>query len=159
MCNLLELIKEGEPLDINQIAEILGATQAEIKTELERLKKEKILLGWRPILNPNHTEKGYVRAVIEVKISPEREGGFDRLASRISRFEEVESCYLASGGYDLLAFVKGRDLHQIATFISERLAPLEGVLSTSSHFILRAYKEQGFLTESESPSPDKPVVS
>lgn len=159
MCNLLNLIREGDSLDISQMAEVLGKTQTEVKTEFERLKKENVLLGWRPILNPNHTEKSKVRAVIEVKISPEREGGFDRLAARISRFEEVESCYLASGGYDLLAFVKGKDLHQIATFISERLAPLDGVLSTSSHFVLRAYKEQGFLVDSENHSSDKPVVS
>ena len=84
---------------------------------------------------------------IEVKVTPERGGGFNRFAERIARFDEVESCYLMSGGYDLLVFVKGPSLQKVAAFVSEKLSSVEGVLSTSTHFMLRCYKEQGFLLD------------
>ena len=112
-----------------------------------------------PILNPIHAESDQVRAVIEVKISPEREGGFDRMALRISKFEEVESCYLMSGGYDLLVFVTGKNLKSVASFISERLATIQGVLSTATHFLLRPYKDHGHLLAEETENQEKPSIS
>ncbi len=130
-----------------------------VEEELERLINEKILLGWRPVINPEHADQDYVRAVIEVRISPEREGGFDRLALRISRFDEVDTCHLMSGGYDLLVYVKGHSLHKVATFISERLATIGGVLSTATHFLLRTYKEQGHLLTVSDEPVDRPSVS
>jgi DNA-binding Lrp family transcriptional regulator len=90
-----------------------------------------------------------VCAAIEVKITPEREGGFDRVAARIGRFPEVESLFLMSGGYDLLVFVKGETLREVALFVNEKLATLQGVLSTVTHFMLKTYKDQGVLMESE----------
>ena len=159
MSQVLQLLLEGERLSSDQIAEVLKMDAAAVEAEIERLKAEKVLLGWRPVLNPEHADQDFVRAVIEVKISPEREGGFDRLALRISRFEDVESCHLMSGGYDLLVFVKGQNLHKVATFISEKLATIGGVLSTATHFLLRTYKEQGhLLIESDNPA-DRPAVS
>ena len=95
----------------------------------------------------SHEDAGTVRAVIEVRITPERGGGFNRLAERISRFDEVESCYLMSGGYDLLVFVTGSSLQKVAAFVSEKLATIEGVLSTATHFMLRSYKEHGFMLD------------
>ncbi|HRE83359.1 MAG TPA: Lrp/AsnC ligand binding domain-containing protein, partial [Opitutaceae bacterium] len=105
--------------------------------------------GWRPVLDLSGeaAAAAAVRAVIEVRITPERGGGFNRLAERISRFDEVESAYLMSGGYDLLVFVKGSSLQKVAAFVSERLSTIEGVVSTSTHFMLRCYKEQGFLLD------------
>jgi len=90
-----------------------------------------------------------VRAVIELRIRPEREGGFDRIATRISKFPQVETMFLMSGAYDLLLFVKGQSLQEVANFVSARLAPLDGVLSTATHFMLKTYKDQGVLMESE----------
>ncbi len=159
MTTVLQLLLEGERLDTTQMAEILNQSEAEVSAELERLKADQILLGWRPVFNPERAQGEYVRAVIEVRISPERDGGFDRLAARISQFEAVESCYLMSGAYDLLLFAKGKDLREVATFVSERLASVEGVLSTATHFMLRAYKEQGHLLLSPTESGDKPAVS
>ena len=130
-----------------------------MERELEELRQDKTILGWMPILNPEKTDAQKVRAVIEVKISPEREGGFDRMALRISKFEEVESCYLMSGGYDLLVFVTGKTLNSVALFISERLATIEGVLSTATHFLLRPYKEQNHLLVQEGSVEEKPPVS
>ena len=159
MSSVLQLLLEGERLDNAQMAQILGLPESEIDAELTRLKVEEILLGWRPVLNPERAQEAVVRAVIEVKISPERDGGFDRLASRIARFDAVESCYLMSGAYDLLVFAVGKDLREVATFVSERLASVEGVLSTATHFMLRAYKEQGHLLLSPLDGEDKPAVS
>ena len=116
MSDVLSLLLEGADPHPGHLAEILGKDKAEVEAELRRLEEEKTLLGWLPVLNPEKVEDGRVRAVIEVKISPEREGGFDRLALRIARFDEVESCYLMSGGYDLLVFVSGKNLRAVAAF-------------------------------------------
>lgn len=145
MNDVLKLLLSGEPLDRDQMAQVLGVDQVAIEAQLEELRESGVLLGWRPVLNPEAEEDAIVRAVIEVRITPERGGGFDRLAVRIGKFDEVESCYLMSGGYDLLVFVKGTSLQKVAGFVSERLSTIEGVISTATHFVLRAYKEQGYL--------------
>ncbi len=159
MNEVLNLLLEGEHLSSSKIGEILGLSDSEVEHEMTRLQREGILLGWRPVLNSDQAASDLVRAVIEVKISPEREGGFDRTAERISGFEEVESCYLMSGAYDLLVFVRGANLHEVATFVSERLATIGGVLSTATHFLLRTYKDQGFLLGRKVSDADKPAVS
>ena len=159
MSSVLQLIIEGERLDSAQMAQVLNLSEADVESEIQRLKAEHILLGWRPVLNPQCLQEDIIRAVIEVKISPERDGGFDRLAARISQFDAVESCYLMSGSYDLLIFATGADLRDVARFVSERLASVSGVLSTATHFMLRAYKEQGHLLLTPNQSGDKPVVS
>ena len=158
---VLKLLIEGGSLTTGQMAQVAGITEAEVQQHLEQLKKDKIFLGWRPVLDLSHeaAAANAVRAVIEVRITPERGGGFNRLADRLARFDEVESCYLMSGGYDLLVFVKGSSLQKVAGFVSEKLSTLEGVLSTSTHFMLRCYKEQGFLLESdEAQSTRQPVA-
>ncbi len=158
MNSVLQLIMEGESLTTAQMAEVLKISHEEVEKQLAQLKEQGKVLGWRPILNPDMDENS-VRAVIEVKISPEREGGFDRLAQRISQFEQVENCYLMSGGYDLLLFVRAQNLRKVAAFVYERLATIGGVVSTSTHFILRPYKEQGFLLSGQQGNPDKPMIS
>lgn len=159
MASVLQLLLDGERLNTTQMAQVLNLSENAIDVELKRLEAEKVLLGWRPIFNPEKAQENIVRAVIEVKISPEREGGFDRLAARISRFEAVESCYLMSGAYDLLVFATGSDLREVASFVSERLASVEGVLSTATHFHLRTYKEQGHLLLSTGEGSGRPAVS
>ena len=142
---VLKLLIDGGSLTTGQMAKVAGLTEAEVNQHLEQLKKDKIFLGWRPVLDLSHEAAAAVRGVIEVKITPERGGGFNRLAERISKFDEVESCYLMSGGYDLLVFVNGASLQKVAAFVSEKLSTIEGVLSTATHFMLRSYKEHGFL--------------
>ena len=144
---VLKLLLEGGSLSTAQMAQVLNLTEAKVNRHLEQLKKERILLGWRPVLNLSKEDASAVRAVIEVRITPERGGGFNRFATRISRFDEVDSCYLMSGGYDLLVFVTGSSLQKVAAFVSEKLSTIEGVLSTSTHFLLRSYKEQGYLMD------------
>jgi len=147
MSPLIKLLLEGGKLNTAQMAQVLNLPETEVNRQLEQLRADRVLLGWRPVLNLADEETGIVRAVIEVRITPERGGGFNRLADRISRFDEVESCYLMSGGYDLLVFVGGSSLQKVAAFVSEKLSTLEGVLSTATHFLLRSYKEQGFLLD------------
>lgn len=159
MSDLLSIIQETANPDPESIGKLLGRSHEEIKAEIQTLKENGSLLGWVPLLNPQKNDDGEVKSVIEVKISPEREGGFDRLAHRISKFEEVEACHLMSGAYDLLVIVKGKNLRSVATFVSERLATIDGVLSTATHFLLRSYKEHGHLLSSAGESSEKPAVS
>jgi DNA-binding Lrp family transcriptional regulator len=144
---IVKLMLEGGNLSTAQMAQVLNLSDADVNRQLDELKQQGVLLGVRPILNLAHEDSGVVRAVIEVRITPERGGGFNRLAERISKFDEVESCYLMSGGYDLLVFVNGASLQKVAAFVSEKLSTIEGVLSTATHFLLRSYKEQGFLLD------------
>ncbi len=158
---VLKLLIEGGQLSTAQMAQVAGLTEAEVNRHLEQLKKDKIFLGWRPVLDLSReaAADAAVRAVIEVKITPERGGGFNRLAERLSRFDEVESCYLMSGGYDLLIFITGPSLQKVAGFVSEKLSTVEGVLSTSTHFMLRSYKEGGYLIDVPQESSERLKVS
>jgi DNA-binding Lrp family transcriptional regulator len=156
---VLKLLLEGARLDVPQMAQVLNLSEAEVTRQLAELKAGHILLGWAPVLNLSDEEAGQVCAVIEVRITPERGGGFNRLAERISRFDEVESCHLMSGGYDLLVFVNGASLQRVAAFVSEKLSTIEGVLSTATHFMLRSYKEHGFLLEGKTEENDRLKVS
>ena len=156
---LVKLLLEGGSLNTAQMAQVLNQPEAEVNRQLDTLKKDGVLLGLRPILNLSQEDSGVVRAVIEVRITPERGGGFNRLAERISRFDEVESCYLMSGGYDLLVFVNGASLQRVAAFVSEKLSTIEGVLSTATHFMLRSYKEHGFLIEGKAEENERLKVT
>jgi DNA-binding Lrp family transcriptional regulator len=121
----------------------------EVRARIAEYEKLGVIRGYQAILNEDQLELDKVTAVIEVKVTPQREGGFDTIARRISRFPEVRSAYLMSGTYDLLLFVEGRTLREVAAFVSERLSPLEGVLSTSTHFMLKTYKRFGVLMHQE----------
>jgi DNA-binding Lrp family transcriptional regulator len=156
---IIKLLLEGGSLNTAQLAQLLNVSEADVNQQLAELKAQRVLLGFRPVLNLAHEDSGIVRAVIEVRITPERGGGFNRLAERIGRFDEVESCYLMSGGYDLLVFVNGASLQRVAAFVSEKLSTLEGVLSTATHFMLRSYKENGFLIETKPEETDRLKVT
>ncbi|AWI09818.1 Lrp/AsnC family transcriptional regulator [Ereboglobus luteus] len=158
---VLKLLLEGGSLSTAQMAQVAGISAAEVEQHLEQLKKDKIFLGWRPVLDLSReaAAAAAVRAVIEIKVTPERGGGFNRFAERIAKFDEVESCYLMSGGYDLLVFARGASLQKVAAFVSEKLSTVEGVLSTATHFMLRCYKEQGYLLESDGDSSSRLAVS
>jgi DNA-binding Lrp family transcriptional regulator len=156
---ILKLLCEGGHLTTAQMAQVSGLPEAEVKAHLEQLRKDRVFLGWRPVLDLSRESAAAVRAVIEVKMTPERGGGFNRLAERISRFDEVESCYLMSGAYDLLILVSGSSLQRVAAFVSEKLSTLEGVISTSTHFMLRSYKEGSFLIDAPAGETERLKVS
>jgi len=142
---LLKLLRDNAALTSEQLSKMLGMPVMEVADKVKAYETDQVILGYRTILNEEKLGVDRVRAVIEVKITPERGGGFDRLAERIARHAEVNSCYLMSGGYDLLVVVEGNSLREVASFVSEKLATVQGVLSTATHFMLKPYKEQGVL--------------
>src|SRR5262245_28709732 len=155
---LLKLIRENAAWKTADLAGMLNLSESEIVARIKRYETEHVILGYRAILNEEKLGTEAVRAVIEVKITPERGGGFDRLAERIARYTEVESCYLMSGGYDLLVVVQGNNLREVATFVSEKLATIQGVISTATHFMLKPYKEQGVLMNGQPVDDRLPVT-
>lgn len=142
---LLQLLHDNAALKPAQLAAMLNLSEAEVTAKIKAYETDSIILGYRTILNEEKLGVDVVRAVIEVRITPEREGGFDRIAERVAKYAEVRSCYLMSGAYDLLVVVEGHDLREVAMFVSEKLATIQGVLSTATHFMLKPYKEQGVL--------------
>ena len=142
---LLSLLRENAALKPADLARMLNITEAEVTAKIKGYEADQVILGYRTVLNEDRLGLQIVRAVIEVKITPERGGGFDRLAGRIAKYDEVSSCYLMSGGYDLLVVVEGENLREVASFVSEKLATIQGVVSTATHFMLKPYKEQRVL--------------
>ena len=158
MDRLLELLKTNGRASAADLARVMSVSEEEVTSRLEALERDGTIVGYQALFDPEKTGNGAVEAVIEVRITPERGGGFDRLAARISKFEEVESCYLMSGGYDLLVIVQGKNLQAIGRFIAEKLSTIKGVLSTATHFRLKAYKENGIYLHREA-KPQRLAVS
>jgi DNA-binding Lrp family transcriptional regulator len=157
MDELLKLLRQNALESPENLARMLGFTEEAVKLKIAEYERTGVIRGYKALVNEDRLNLSLVRAAIEVKISPEREGGFDRIAVRISRFPEVESLFLMSGGYDLLVFVQGENLRDVALFVSEKLATLQGVLSTATHFMLKTYKDHGVLMESEKTHERIPV--
>jgi len=149
MDELLKILQSNALEKREDIARMLGLPVAEVAARIADYERKGVIRGYQTILDEDKLDLDKVTAVIEVKVTPQREGGFDTIAERISRFPEVRSAYLMSGTYDLLLFVEGRTLREVAGFVSERLSPLEGVLSTSTHFMLKTYKRFGVLMHEE----------
>jgi DNA-binding Lrp family transcriptional regulator len=149
MDSLLKLLRDNSALTPAEIGKMLNLSEADVTARIKSYEVEGVILGYRAILNEEKLALTRVRAAIEVKLTPEREGGFDRIAERIARYAEVRSCFLMSGGYDLLVTVEGNTLHEVAMFVAEKLATINGVVSTGTHFILKPYKDHGVLMKIE----------
>ena len=147
MDELLKILQANAIESRENIAKMLNVSVAEVNKRIAKYEKNGVIRGYQAVLNEDKLDLDTVTAVIEVKVAPQREGGFNTIAERISRFPEVRSAYLMSGTYDLLLFIDGRNLREVAAFVSERLSPLDGVLSTSTHFMLKTYKRLGVLME------------
>lgn len=140
---LLHLLQHDALASRDDLAAQLNVPRAEVDARIAAYEQNGVILGYHTLLDAEKLGEDSVTALIEVKITPEREGGFNRLAERIARFDQVRACHLMSGGYDLLAVVEGRNLREVASFVSEKLSPLAGVIATATHFRLKAYKENG----------------
>ena len=149
MDRLLKLLKQNALETPENLAQMLDTTVEDIKARIAAYEQNGIICGYRAVVNEDQLDIEKVSAVIEVKITPERGGGYDRMATRISRFAQVDSLFLMSGTYDLLVFISGRTLQEVATFVNEQLATIQGVLSTTTHFTLKTYKDQGVLMKIE----------
>lgn len=158
MDELLRILKSNALEKPENIARMLNLTPDEVRARIAEYERTGVIRGYQAVVNEDQLDLDRVTAVIEVKVTPEREGGFNRIAARISRFPEVQSAYLMSGTYDLLLFVTGESLKQVALFVSEKLATMEGVLSTSTHFMLKTYKHHGVLMDEE-PTDERLQVS
>ncbi len=141
MDKILPLLRNNARASVSDLAKSANLTEQEVIARIAKLEEDGVVLGYQAIVDPQKVAKERVTALIEVKLTPEREGGFDRTAERVARFPEVVSCYLMSGGYDLHVVVEGATLHEVAGFVSEKLSTLKGVISTATHFRLKAYKE------------------
>lgn len=143
--DLLEILRTNAKESPETMAKMLGVELNEVERAISKLESRGIIRGWQAIINEDLVPQEHVTAVIEVRVTPEREGGFNRVAERVAKFDEVEAAYLMSGGYDLLLFVSGKNLLEVARFVSEKLSTIHGVLSTATHFRLKTYKQSGVL--------------
>lgn len=152
MQSLVELLERNALMPREDIARQLDLPVEEVERKIAKLEADGIILGYQAIVSREKWDTDLVTAVIEVKVAPERDGGFDRIAARIAKFEEVQSCYLMSGGYDLLITVEARNLRAVASFVAEKLSTVASVRATATHFRLKTYKENGtFHTYEQAP--------
>lgn len=145
--DVLAILKDDARTPVKEIAEMLDRDEAEIASVVERLEKTGVIVKYTAVVNDERTVRDYVEALIEVKVAPVREKGFDEIAEYIYQFDEVKSVYLMSGAYDLAVFVEGRTLRDAARFVSEKLSVIDKVLSTATHFILKKYKLDGVVLD------------
>ncbi len=146
---LLELLQDNAQLTAGQLAAMLDESEEEVKRDIARYEKEGVIKGYHALVNWERTETQKASALIELRITPKKDTGFDEIAGRIMNFPEVESVYLMSGGYDLAVTVSGRTMQDVAMFVSKRLSTIEGVLSTATHFVLTKYKDGGVVFSSD----------
>jgi DNA-binding Lrp family transcriptional regulator len=140
---LIDLLQHNALMPRADMARLLDMELEEVNSSIAKLEAEGVVLGYQAILNREKWNTEKVTAIIEVKVTPERDGGFDRIASRIAKFEEVQSCYLVSGGYDLLIVIEAANLRTAAAFVAEKLSTIDAVQATATHFRLKTYKENG----------------
>jgi DNA-binding Lrp family transcriptional regulator len=155
---ILEVLSDNGRLTSEEIADQLNLPVEEVNRRIETLEKDRIILGYEAVVNWQRIRQHDVRALIEVKVTPERNVGFDSVAEAIYRFPEVTSVLLLSGGFDLLVQVEGKNLREVALFVAEKLSPIQGVQSTVSHFILKKYKEKGIILTETPDSKRLPVA-
>ncbi len=147
---ILEILNEDCRIPLERIAVMTGKDLPLVAQAIDELEKDRVILQYSPIINWDRTDRERVEAMIEVKVTPQRDMGFDAIAGRIYRFDEVKSVYLMSGSYDLLVLVEARTLKELALFVSEKLSPLESVTGTSTSFVLKRYKQDGVIFVGES---------
>ncbi|AKJ65258.1 Leucine-responsive regulatory protein [Kiritimatiella glycovorans] len=149
MDELLRLLQENALETPENLAQMLDTNEEDVRQRIADYEQRGIIRGYQAVIDEDRLDVDVVTAVIEVKITPQREHGFNEIAERISRFPEVQSLFLMSGAFDLLLFVTGRTLHEVALFVSDKLATIEGINSTATHFMLKTYKQNGVLMHSE----------
>lgn len=142
---LLELLKEDATLSPSQLAAMLGEKEEDVVKEIRQYEKDGVIKGYQALINWERTDAHRATALIELRVTPQKDTGFDEIAGRVMNFPEVESVYLMSGGYDLAVTVTGKTMSDVAMFVAKRLAPIGGVLSTATHFMLTRYKDGGVI--------------
>ncbi|MFO7612025.1 MAG: Lrp/AsnC family transcriptional regulator [Clostridia bacterium] len=147
MKEILEILEGNARLTAAEIAVMTGKPEKEVRDAIAGLENSGVILGYRAMVNWDRTEKEFVTALIEVRLTPQRDKGFDSIAERIYKYPQVKACHLMSGSYDLSVVVEGSSLKEVAMFVSEKLAVIDGVLSTATHFVLKKYKDGDIMFE------------
>ena len=145
MDKILKLLEDNATLTPEQLAVMCKKEVGDIKKIIEQYEKDGVILGYKTMIDWDKTDREYVSAMIEVKITPQRDRGYDRVAERIYNYPEVQSLYLMSGSYDLAVQIEGKTMKEVAYFVAQKLAPIEDVISTATHFVLRKYKDKGVI--------------
>jgi DNA-binding Lrp family transcriptional regulator len=145
MEKMLQLLENDGRLTDEQLAVMTSQTTEEIRATRHRLEEEGVILGYTTLVDWDKTDREYVSAVIELKVAPQRDRGFDRIAEKIYNYPEVRSVHLMSGGYDLMLIIEGKTMKEVAYFVAYKLAPIEDVVSTATHFVLKKYKDKGVI--------------
>lgn len=143
MNEVLKLLEDNARLSAEQLSMMLDKESGDIRAMIDKYEQERVILGYKAIIDWDKTDRESVNALIEVKITPQRDRGFDRVAEKIYNYPEVESLYLMSGGFDLAVMIEGKTMKEVAYFVAMKLAPIEDVISTATHFVLRKYKDKG----------------
>jgi len=157
MDEILEILENNGRTSEEDIARMLGKSVEEVHAAIKKLEEENVILGYNTLINWEKAEKETLTALIEVKVIPQRGQGFDKVAERIFRYPQVKACYLMSGGFDLTVIVEGTSMKEVAMFVAEKLATLDSVQSTATHFVLKKYKDKGIIFE-EKGKDDREVV-
>ena len=145
--NILD--KEKGDVSRAKIAQMLGMEEKEVADKIEKMEKENVIVGYKTIVNWDKTDKDVVVALIELRITPQRGEGFDKVAERIYKYPQVKSLYLMSGAYDLAVTIEGKSMKEVALFVAQKLAPMDSIISTATHFVLKKYKEEGIVFEDD----------
>jgi len=157
--SILNKLESNAKLTAKELAVFLDLPEGEVSAAIMHMEKDGIICGYHTLINWDKTEREYVTALIEVKVTPARGQGFDKIAERIYRFDEVKAVYLMSGGFDLTVIIEGKTMKEVALFVTSKLAPLEGVLSTATHFVLKKYKDHGEILDRGREDDERLVVS
>ena len=155
---ILAVIEKNSRIDLKDLAALLGEDEAAVAKEIEEMEKENIICGYHTMINWDNTDEEKVVALIEVKVTPQRGMGFDTIAERIYQYSEVTSVYLMSGAYDFMVIVEGKTMQEVARFVTEKLGPMNSVLSSATHFVMKKYKEHGTVM-CEKPEDERMLIT
>ena len=149
MDQILKTLEDNATLTPEQLAVMLNKEVGEIRDIIKKYESDGVIVGYKALIDWDKTDREYVTAMIEVKMTPQRDRGFDRIAEKIYNYPEVQSVYLMSGGFDLCLLIEGRTMKEVAYFVAQKLAPIESIMSTATHFVLRKYKDKGVVYGSD----------
>ena len=156
--DILKILENDARTTTKQISTMTGTSSAEVAKLIKQAEKDRTILKYKTVINWDKVGEEQVWALIEVKVTPQRDVGFDSIAERIYRFSQARTVYLVSGTYDLLVLVVGKTMHEVADFVSQKLAPIEGIQGTVTHFMLKRYKEDGEILEGKEEVKRQPVI-
>lgn len=159
MADILKLLeKEQNMISRASMAMKLGLSEEEVAAQIEKLEKDNVIVGYKTLINWDKTDREVVNALIELKVTPQRGEGFDKIADKIYKYPQVTSLYLMSGAYDIAVMLNGTSMREVALFVAQKLAPMEEVLSTATHFVLKKYKEEGVVFDEDKSDPRQMIT-